>query len=127
MFVIEKSCWYCKHCHERFEPGNEPSSDYSQCLHPDHEDEHSDRGERIAEDCPDYKFDESLKNTEIQAEINARCPCMSKPLNECDCECDEEDTTGLVGCTTCPLCGSWDYEIDEMGNCSICGNTVDNL
>lgn len=55
-----------------------------------------------------------------------RCPCLGKPLNECDCEFDE-DTTGLVGCTTCPLCGAWDYEIDEMGNCSICGNTVDNI
>lgn len=61
MFVIEKSCWYCKHCLERFKPGNEPLSDYSQCLHPDHEDEQTDKGEMMAEECPNYEIEEGLE------------------------------------------------------------------
>lgn len=60
-FLIEKSCWHCQYCRERFKPGNEPIADYSECLHPNHEDEQLDRGEMMAEDCPDYKFDEALK------------------------------------------------------------------
>jgi hypothetical protein len=60
MFLIDRSCWQCKHCKERFKVGREPISDYSECLHPSHENEHPDRGERMAEDCPDYEFDEEL-------------------------------------------------------------------
>lgn len=47
--------------------------------------------------------------------------------DDCDSDFEEENFSGLVESTTCPLCGSWDYEIDAMGNCSICGNTVDNI
>ena len=67
-----------------------------------------------------------MNSENIQQQIDERCPCFSKYLEECDCDFNE-DYSGLVGSTTCPLCGSWDYEIDEMGNCSDCGNTVDPL
>ena len=64
----------------------------------------------------------------LQKQINERCPCFVKPLNECDCSLDEEeDTSGLWGCTTCPYCGDWDYQIDVIGNCTNCGNTVETL
>ncbi len=61
-FVIKKSCWQCKHCWEQFKPGMEPTADYSDCTHPNHEIEHLDRGEAMAEDCLGYEFDESLKD-----------------------------------------------------------------
>lgn len=38
----------------------------------------------------------------------------------------DTEFSGLVKSTTCPLCGDWDYQIDELGNCTTCGNTVDN-
>ena len=31
-----------------------------------------------------------MNESKMQAQIDIRCPCMSKPLNECDCEFNQE-------------------------------------
>jgi len=52
---MKKSCWQCKYCWEYRPVGKEPLSDWSSCTHPDYTDEHFDRGESMAEDCPGYE------------------------------------------------------------------------
>ncbi len=32
-----------------------------------------------------------MNEQEIQKQIDERCPCFSKPLNECDCESDGQN------------------------------------
>ncbi len=34
----------------------------------------------------------TMNEQEIQKQIDERCPCFSKPLNECDCESDEQNS-----------------------------------
>lgn len=33
-----------------------------------------------------------MNSSELQQQINERCPCYAKPLRECNCQFDEGDT-----------------------------------
>lgn len=63
----------------------------------------------------------------LQEQIDERCPCYAKPLRECNCQFNEAETTLLIP-FSCPLCGSVDWqEMPDSTDCSQCHNTVINL
>lgn len=63
-----------------------------------------------------------MSESKIQAQIDTRCPCMSKPLNACDCE------PQIVYKLLCNYCFQENYLAEWRGEyCRHCGEDLNGI